>query len=80
MFICENKGPTCKVHLYFFIELTPVFITVMSLLLFSVQERTPFDKWFKVEPFREFHKVVTMEKFMKEIAPKVWPPGKKIGE
>ena len=52
----------------------------MSLLLFSVQERTPFDKWFKVEPFREFHKVVTMEKFMKEIAPKVWPRGKRIGE
>ena len=24
MWICKNKGPTCKVHLYFFIELTPV--------------------------------------------------------
>ena len=23
MWICKNKGPTCKVHLYFFIELTP---------------------------------------------------------
>ena len=23
MCICENKGSTCKVHLYFFIELTP---------------------------------------------------------
>ena len=22
MWICKNKGPTCKVHLYFFIELT----------------------------------------------------------
>ena len=22
---CKNKGPTCKVHLYFFIELIPAF-------------------------------------------------------
>ena len=21
--MCKNKGPTCKVHLYFFIELAP---------------------------------------------------------
>ena len=21
--MCKNKGPTCKVHLYFFIELNP---------------------------------------------------------
>ncbi|EDO34766.1 predicted protein [Nematostella vectensis] len=42
-------------------------------------ERISFDSWFRVNPLTQYHRVVTMEKFMKTIAPSVWPPGKRIG-
>lgn len=42
----------------------------------SVQ--VPFDKYFKVHPLAEFHKVMTMELFMEHLAPTVWPPGERI--
>ena len=32
MWICKNKGPTCKVHLCFFIEFTPGVILSLDLL------------------------------------------------
>ncbi|XP_050312734.1 GDP-fucose protein O-fucosyltransferase 1 isoform X2 [Anthonomus grandis grandis] len=40
--------------------------------------QVPFDTYFKVEPLREFHKVVTMEAFMEEVAPIEWPPDKRV--
>ncbi|KAK3087709.1 hypothetical protein FSP39_009463 [Pinctada imbricata] len=39
----------------------------------SVQ--VPFKTYFKVEPLLEYHRVMTMEKFMSELAPTLWPPG-----
>lgn len=35
--------------------------------------QVPFETYFQVEPLKNFHKVVTMENFMKNIAPVEWP-------
>ncbi|XP_011664107.2 GDP-fucose protein O-fucosyltransferase 1 [Strongylocentrotus purpuratus] len=39
----------------------------------------PFDKYFKVDPLREYHRVITMGTFMEELAPSLWPEGKRTG-
>lgn len=44
------------------------------------QVQVPFDTYFKVEVLEEFHKVITMERFMEELAPSIWPPGDRIGK
>lgn len=40
--------------------------------------QVPFDKYFKVETLRKYHKVITMEVFMSHIAPFEWPPTERI--
>nr|XP_022901836.1 GDP-fucose protein O-fucosyltransferase 1 [Onthophagus taurus] len=38
----------------------------------------PFDTYFKVKHLKEYHKVITMEEFMKDISPIIWPKDKRI--
>ncbi|KAG5884754.1 hypothetical protein JTB14_029235 [Gonioctena quinquepunctata] len=40
--------------------------------------QVPFETYFKVAPLQKFHKVVTMERFMEEIAPYEWPKDDRI--
>lgn len=40
--------------------------------------QVPFDVYFKVESLSQYHNVITMEKFMKDIAPIIWPRDKRI--
>jgi peptide-O-fucosyltransferase len=40
--------------------------------------QVPFKKYFKVEPLREYHRVMTMEDFMSDLAPTIWPVGKRM--
>ena len=49
----------------------------MSWLLIQIQ--VPFDRYFKVEPLQRYHRVLTMETFMVELAPAIWPPGNRTG-
>ncbi|XP_070531653.1 GDP-fucose protein O-fucosyltransferase 1-like [Ptychodera flava] len=39
----------------------------------------PFDTYFKIEPLKEYHRVITMEKFMKTFSETIWPIGNRIG-
>ncbi|UYV73442.1 O-fut1 [Cordylochernes scorpioides] len=39
--------------------------------------QVPFNTYFKVEPLLKYHRVMLMEKFMSEVAPKVWPEGQR---
>ena len=38
-----------------------------------------FEKYFQIEPLKEYTKVITMDEFMKYIAPRVWLKGKRRG-
>lgn len=42
---------------------------------YTKSTQVPFDTYFKVESLQKFHRVLTMEYFMKNLAPSIWPPG-----
>lgn len=40
--------------------------------------QVPFDTYFQVDALKDYHSVITMEQFMKTMAPEVWPASKRI--
>ncbi|KAL5016755.1 hypothetical protein ScPMuIL_006344 [Solemya velum] len=38
-----------------------------------------FTEWFQLKPLLEYHRVITAEDFMENLAPTVWPSGNRIG-
>uniref|UniRef100_A0A1A9V1L9 GDP-fucose protein O-fucosyltransferase 1 n=1 Tax=Glossina austeni TaxID=7395 RepID=A0A1A9V1L9_GLOAU len=41
-------------------------------------KQVPFDSYFSLYPIKEYHRVILMEEFMNELAPKLWPEEKRI--
>ncbi|KAK4318079.1 hypothetical protein Pmani_010889 [Petrolisthes manimaculis] len=37
-----------------------------------------FDTYFKVEPLKKLHRVMTMQRFMDDLAPTIWPPRNRV--
>ena len=46
---------------------------------FFLKEQIPFNKYFQVAPLKNYTKVILMDTFMKHLADKVWPKGKRTG-
>ena len=63
----------CTVYIF---KTNLIFIILISKIL---KEQIPFQKYFQVEPIKAYTKVILMDDFMKHIADKVWPKGKRIG-
>ncbi len=44
---------------------------------FITYKNIPYSEWFKPERLNDFHRSITAEDFMKYLAPKYWPKGKR---
>ena len=62
--------------LFVFISLVVERFRIQKAML---QKNVPFDEWFRVEAVQQYHRALTAETFMRDLAPTVWPEGKRIG-
>lgn len=76
---CELDLKTFESIFCVLISVTFTSHTFIVRISFFAQDRVPFDEWFLVKPLEAYHNVITMENFMKDIAPRIWPTGQRIG-
>ena len=72
-----NPGSGIAVLLAIAHEVT-ILLEIMIFYYFQIQ--VPFDEYFRVDTVAKYHSAITMEAFMEEIAPKIWPPSKRLCE
>lgn len=56
--------------------IVPPWVEYKKGELHSLQ--VPYEKYFKIESLNKYHSVISMEKFMKTVAPDIWPTTKRI--
>ena len=45
----------------------------------SEYRKINWNEWFQVKPLRQYHRVILADSFMKLVAPRVWPVGRRVG-